>query len=82
MCALSMVADAKNVEWENRYFPQPTITSTIAFPTQVEIDEFRRLLERARQYDIEHNQPDCELDEKKKKLLKLAGKLGVEIDFL
>lgn len=47
-------------------------------PTDGEIQEFGKLLERAREYDKKHNQPDCELEEKKKKLLKLAKKLGIE----
>lgn len=66
-------------------FPQqPPYVNTPSPPTitQQEIDEFRRLLEKAKKYDEEHNQPDCELDEKKQKLKKLAEELGVKIDFL
>lgn len=40
------------------------------------------LLERARQYDIDNNEPDCELQEKKQRILDFAEELGVEIDFL
>ena len=50
--------------------------------TPEEIAEFRRLLERAREYDKRHNEPDCELDSKKQTLLDLAKQLGVEINFL
>lgn len=50
--------------------------------TQEEIDEFRRLLERAKEYDKRNNEPNCELSEKKQKLLDLAKELGVEIDFI
>ena len=46
------------------------------------LKDFRELLERAKQYDIDNNQPDCELEEKKKKLLDLAEELGVRVDFL
>ena len=46
-----------------------------------EVAEFKKLLERAREYDRKHNQPDCELAEKKAKVKDLAEKLGVEIDF-
>ena len=53
-----------------------------ALPTKEEIDEFRRLLERARAYDKRNNEPDCELVEKRQKLLKLAEQLGVKIDFV
>jgi hypothetical protein len=43
---------------------------------------FRDLLKRAREYDKRMNQPDCELDDKRKELRKLAKKLGVEIAFV
>jgi hypothetical protein len=50
--------------------------------TQEEIDEFRELLERAREYDRRNNEPDCEMESKKEALLKIAEALGVKIDFL
>src|SRR5262245_66368502 len=50
-------------------YPQPP---HVPMPTQIEIDEFRRLLERAREYDKKYNQPDCEMDEKRDKLKALA----------
>jgi len=51
---------------------------------QSEIDEFHILLDRAREYDKRMNQPDCELEEKKQKLLKVAEELGIadKINFL
>lgn len=52
------------------------------FPSREEVAEFRKLLERAREYDKKHNEPDCELADKKAKLKKIAEELGVEIDFL
>lgn len=51
-------------------------------PTQAEIDEFRRLLERAREYDIKNNEPNCEMEEKRKKIKDLADELGIKIDFI
>ena len=50
-------------------------------PTQEEIDEFYKLLERAKEYDKKNNEPDCELEEKKELLRALALKLGIEISF-
>ena len=50
--------------------------------TQEEIDEFRKLLERARQYDKDNNEPDCETDEKKKKIKAIAEANGLKIEFL
>lgn len=54
--------------------PQPTISPE-------EIEEFKRLLERAREYDKKNGEPECELESKKEKLKKLAEELGVEIEF-
>ena len=56
----------------------PFVTSPI---TPEEIAEFRKLLERAREYDKKHNEPNCELEEKKARLRKLAEEMGVTISF-
>lgn len=95
MCVYSMIVDHYYDKWKP-YVPlpgpdivplpyTPSIPTLPApspkIPTQAEIDEFYKLLERARQYDREHQQPDCELEEKRQKLLKLAEELGVEIKF-
>lgn len=61
---------------------QPVYIPTVPLPTQEEVDEFRRLLERAREYDRKNNEPDCEMEEKRQKLLKIAEELGVKIDFV
>ena len=45
--------------------------------TSEEIQEFRRLLERAREYDKRNNEPNCEMEEKKQKLRDLAKELGI-----
>jgi len=50
--------------------------------TAAEIEEFRALLERAREYDKRNNEPDCELDEKRQAVKAIAKQLGVEISFL
>ena len=57
----------------------PPARPPVNMPTQAEVDEFHRLLARARKYDAEHNEPDCELEEKRQLLLKLAKELGVEL---
>lgn len=81
MCTISIITDF----YINKRQPltQPTyIGPTI---TQEEIDEFHKLLERAREYDKKHNEPDCELQEKKDILLALAlalaEKLNMKISF-
>lgn len=45
------------------------------------LHSFEELLRRAKKYDEEHNQPDCELDEKRQALKRIADELGVEIRF-
>lgn len=50
--------------------------------TKEEVEEFRRLLEKAREYDKLHAQPHCESEDKKKLLKQLAEALGVNIDFV
>jgi hypothetical protein len=39
------------------------------------------LLRKGKEFDAETGQPDCELDEKKEALKKVAKELGVEINF-
>ncbi len=61
---------------------QQQADSKIPAISKEEIKEFRELLERAREYDKRNNEPSCELQEKKEKLLGIVKLLGVEIDFL
>jgi hypothetical protein len=95
MCVVSMVTDHFHDRWTQPrpLCPDPYVPGSITitgpplfqppiFPSPDEIAEFRKLLEKARQYDIVHNQPDCGIEDKKIKIKKLAEELGVEIDFL
>lgn len=92
MCVVSMILDHYGDEWPRRYRPQPILPmpgidypilpTPPAGPTKQEIEEFRRLLDRAREYDKRNNEPDCEMDDKKRKLLDLAKELGVDISFI
>ena len=78
MCVVSMVMDHYRERWEPMRwitYPEPAIT-------QEEVEEFRRLLDRAREYDKKHNQPDCELDEKRAALKKIAEEMGIDISFI
>lgn len=94
MCVVSMIID----DFHDRWKPQPHISPyTVPFvqpqvviapappvqvPTKEEIDEFHRLLEKARQWDIEHGEPDCGTEEKRQRLKELADELGIEISFV
>lgn len=85
MCTVSMIMDHYHDKWRHRYpydgVPAPMITYP-PMPTPEEIQEFRELLDRAREYDRLHNEPDCENAGKRQRLLDLAEELGVEIDFV
>jgi hypothetical protein len=88
-----MVSDRYTDIWKDRpYFqPFPTIPST-QFPesdriSKEDFDELKReVLElkdwiiRAKQYDIDNNEPECELEEKTALIKKIAELVGVEID--
>lgn len=87
-----MIYDHYNDKWKKflEQQPQPIMVPApnpnpayrvVKMPSQEEINEFYELLKRAREYDKKHNQPNCELEEKKEKLRKLAEELGVEIKF-
>lgn len=86
MCVVSMVLDHYTTTWPRKHWPQPTvyppITPPQTYPTQEEIRDFRELLDRAREYDKRNNEPDCEMDDKKKLLKEMADKLGVDISFI
>ncbi len=95
MCVVSMVMDHY---WEKWNKPQPYPPTYIPnnfpfnpdankfpapyFPTKEEVEEFRKLLERAREYDKRNNEPDCELEEKRERIKKLAEELGIDISFV
>jgi hypothetical protein len=45
-----------------------------------ELEDLKQLLKRAQKYDIDHNEPECELDEKIEALKKIAKAFDVEIE--
>ena len=62
---------------------QPAKPVTGILPvSQEEVEEFRRLLERAREYDRRHREPECEDAEKKRRVRELAERLGLKVDFI
>jgi len=70
------------VTWPTTASPTYPTPPTAPMVSRDEVEEFRKLLERAREYDKRHSEPDCELAEKKERVLRLAKDLGVEISFL
>ena len=47
---------------------------------QRDVQEMKELLKRAKRYDEEHDQPDCENDEKMAILRKVAEALGIDLE--
>lgn len=94
MCVVSMIIDHYDDKWSKPPYIVPNVVPGSPtyipvypqvppkLPTQEEIDEFHRLLKRAREYDKKNNEPDCELQEKKNKIKKLADELGIDISFI
>lgn len=90
MCTVSMIMDHYEDSWRRRFvqppiewpYTSPSVPPAPKMPTQAEIDEFRRLLERAREYDKRNGEPDCELEEKRQRIKDLAEKLGVKVEFV
>ena len=87
MCTYSMIVDARIDDWQRRYPYGVTGGTAIPYtqpqvPNQQELEEFRRLLDRAREYDKKHGEPDCELEEKRARIKALADELGVKVEFV
>lgn len=90
MCVYSLVVDHYTDKWWERLGPgnatpitQPSITINYPPPpSPEEIAEFRKLLERAREYDKKNNQPDCDLESKKAALRDIAQHWGIDISFI
>ncbi len=93
MCVVSMVMDHYTDEWGRRlprrpgpyevpYWPQPLGPQPMT-PQELEEEarKFKDLIDRAKEYDRKNNEPDCELDEKRKALKKIADELGIKITF-
>ncbi len=80
MCTISMITDHYSERWTHPPTEWITLPSGPQIP-QSDVDEFYKLLDRAREYDKAHNQPDCELSEKQAALKKIAREYGVEIVF-
>lgn len=93
MCVVSMIMEHYNDKWKRYTGPVLPMPAPPVYPpigpiviqpniSQAEVDEFRELLDRARKYDREHNEPDCEMQDKVDALLAVAKALGVDISFV
>jgi hypothetical protein len=97
MCVYSLIGDHywdKTAPWREpstypRIFP-PIVPLPPYIPIYKppSIEEFRRLIKemeellvKAKKYDEENNQKECDLKEKKDRIRKLCEELGVEVNF-
>ena len=69
MCAISAVMQGA-LNWP------PT-----KWQDQIAREQFQEDMRRAKRFDVETGQPDCENDEKRKAIQAIADKLGVKISF-
>lgn len=84
MCTVSMIGDhyREKYPWATPApapFVIPTITRAEFDALRRDVDELKLLLLRAKRYDAEHGEPDCELDEKMSVLRRLAEFVGVDL---
>ncbi len=68
--------------------PEPFRKDWLDHIKDAEIEDLKKrvksledLLKKAKQYDTDNGEPDCEIDEKVELLKKLAKELGVELEF-
>lgn len=93
MCAVSMVGDYFKDKWipyfERNTFPSGPFISPLPVPSvspdeflalKREVEEMKELLKRAKVYDEEHGEPECEMEEKLKVLRAVAKAVGVDLE--
>jgi len=88
MCVVSMIGDHYNEKWEPlTWSPKTTWTFTTTGPTQQEFDdlkkevlEMKELLKKAKIYDEENGEPDCEVEEKFDLIRKIAKLVDVDLE--
>ena len=86
MCVISMIGD----HYRDRWVPEPkTWTNVVLTPPvsreefdklKAEVEEMKKLLKRAKEYDERNGEPECEIDEKMDLLRKVAEMVGVSLD--
>lgn len=67
------------------YAPQPNPDMVLIDREEIknlkrDIEEMKRLLKRAKKYDEDNGEPDCEVDEKMELLRKMAEVVGIDLD--
>ena len=86
MCVYSMVADHYRDKWSEApwypyiHNPSPPVISREEFEAlRRDVADLKSLLQRAKKYDADNGEPDCEMDEKVALLRKIAELVGVDL---
>lgn len=90
MCTVSMIGDHYADKWKdipgqwiipsNWPAKEPEVSREEFEELKRDVLEMKELLKRAKKYDEEHDQPDCEIDEKMELLRSIARLVGVNLD--
>lgn len=90
MCVVSMIGDYYEEKWNDPDYGKYWSTVTVAGLSDVsreefdklkkEVEDMKKLLAKAKKYDEDHNEPNCEIDKKMAKLKKIAELVGVDLD--
>lgn len=85
MCTVSMIGDYYGEKWGQPDYKWVfdninNVTRQEFEALKKEVEDMKELLKRAKIYDEKNNEPDCELEEKMKKLREIANIVGVDID--
>lgn len=92
MCTVSMVSDHYRETWPQRYpsiFPPSPVetwpnlngVSREEFESlKRDVEDMKALLQRAKKYDEDNHEPDCEIEEKMDLLRKISAAVGINLD--
>lgn len=85
MCTVSMIGDHFNEKWNQPNYQQiftniPEITKAEFDALKKEVEEMKALLKRAKIYDKQNGEPNCELNEKIEMLEKIAEIVGLNLE--
>ncbi len=88
MCMVSVIGDLYKDKWEPKpWFPDPYpyiqnegITRAEFDALRKDVQDLKKLLEMAKDYDRKHGEPNCEIEEKMKLLRAVAKAVGINLD--
>lgn len=84
MCVVSMIGEHYQDKWQQpHYYPyvySPETVSKLEFEAlKREVEEMKKLLERALKYDKDNHEPNCEHEDKVAFIKKMAELVGVDL---